>query len=140
MVQEASNPSDKVLQAERTMPSPTQAWGWRIEAEAAEFLVEQGYRIVARNFRGGGGELDLVGWDDEVLCFIEVRARRTDRFGHPALTINRRKQQRIVRSAHAYLAKFRALPMTRFDVVAVVAPDDDGRQFSLFKDAFEAGE
>ncbi|MEL7370970.1 MAG: YraN family protein, partial [Myxococcota bacterium] len=86
------------------------------------------------------GEIDLIGWDDGVLCFIEVRARRSDRFGHPALSVDRRKQRRIVRAALAYIARFSHPPQARFDVVAVVAPLDETRRFTLIKNAFEANE
>ena len=122
------------------MPSPTQQWGFGLESEAAQFLQRRGYRIVARNVRSGGGEIDVVAWDGRILCFVEVRARRSDRFGDPALTVSMPKQRRIVRAAMAYLSRARgSWPMVRFDVVSIVAPSDGPRRFTLIQNAFDAG-
>lgn len=120
------------------MPSPTQAWGLVVEGEVAGYLARLGYRIVGRNVRLAGSEIDLVAWEGPILCFVEVRARRTDAFGDPALTVNRAKQRRIVRAATAYLARWRRWPMVRFDVVAVVAPPAGPRRFQLIRSAFDA--
>ncbi len=120
------------------MPSPTQKWGLAVEGEAAGYLARLGYRIVGRNVRLAGSEIDLVAWEGSILCFIEVRARRTDAFGDPALTVNRAKQRRVVRAATAYLSRWRRWPMVRFDVVAVVAPPTGPRRFQLIRSAFDA--
>lgn len=120
------------------MPSPTQAWGLVVEGEVAGYLTRLGYRIVGRNVRLAGSEIDLIAWEGPILCFVEVRARRTDAFGDPALTVNRAKQRRIVRAATAYLARWRRWPMVRFDVVAVVAPPVGPRRFQLIRSAFDA--
>lgn len=120
------------------MPSPTQSTGFGFEAEAEAFLQARGYRVVARNWRGGGGEVDRIAWDGEVLCFVEVRSRRGADHGRPAETVGKKKQQKVVRAALAFLcqeAKGR-WPMVRFDVVAIVALE--GR-FELFQNAFDAG-
>ncbi len=120
------------------MPSPTQRWGLRLEHEAALFLTARGYRIVTRNFRGGGAEIDLIAWDGDVLCFVEVRARRSERYGDPAETVVWSKQRHLVRAAQSYLQRWRRWPMVRFDVVSVIAPVDGVRRFSLIQNAFEA--
>lgn len=122
------------------MPSPTQKWGFDLEDEAAAFLVQNRYRIVRRNFRGGGSEIDLIAWDGDVLCFIEVRARRSLRFGDPAETVSRAKQRHLVRAAKAYLMRAARMPMVRFDVVSVVAPPHGPRRFVLFRNAFQVDE
>ncbi len=90
------------------------------EWAAARFLESRGYRIVAKNHRCRGGEIDLVAEQGELTCFVEVRARRSLNLGTPAATVTRKKQRRIVLAATDYLAAVggpeRAL---RFDVVAV---------------------
>ncbi len=120
------------------MPSPTQNWGTHHEDLAETTLVRRGYQILERNWRGGGGELDRIAWDGDILCFIEVRARATADFGIPAQTVDRRKQQKLVRAAQAYLVQLPRPVMARFDVVSIV---DDGQTVlvELYKNAFDAG-
>lgn len=121
------------------MPSPTQRMGYAQEEAAEQLLSRLGYAIVERNWRGAGAEVDRIAWDDDVLCFVEVRARSTVAFGRPEETIGPAKRRHLVRAAMAYLMRFspREVPMVRFDVVAVVESDGD-RELVLFKDAFEA--
>lgn len=97
--------------------------GARGEEAAAGYLQEQGYRIVARNWHTHGdvrGELDLVCARDGLLVFVEVKTRRSDRFGGPLAAVTRDKQARIRALAAAFLRQtgLRA-PEIRFDVVAV---------------------
>ena len=80
-----------------------------------------------------------MAWDEGILCFIEVRARRSDRFGDPSATVSFSKQKKLVRAAQAYLARWQRWPMVRFDVVSVIAPVDGERRFRLIRNAFEAG-
>ena len=118
------------------MPSPTQTFGFARERTAEEFLEETGYRIEERNWRGAGGELDLIAWEGDVLCFVEVRARSRDDYGFPEETVDRRKQRKLIRAATAYLMKFRPkeMPMARFDVVAVLR-----EEITLIRNAFDCG-
>lgn len=92
-------------------------WG---EALAALCLRLKGYRIEARNWRCGLGELDLVCSDGETLVFVEVKTRASRKAGRPEDAVGRRKQAQLVRLAEAYLSKqgLEARPC-RFDVVAV---------------------
>lgn len=104
--------------------------------------MRAGYRILARNWRGGGGELDLVALDRDVLVFVEVRARTTVRHGRPSETVGFVKQRRVVRAAVAYRAQVRsprALGGIRFDVVEVVV-DEEGHatEVEILRAAFDA--
>lgn len=105
---------------------------------AERLLLSLGYRVVARNWRGGGGEIDRVAWDGAVLAFVEIRARRTGFFGSPAGTVDVAKQRRVVCAAAAYLSRFRGrCPDVRFDVVSIV--DGTGeRSAELIRSAFES--
>jgi putative endonuclease len=75
-------------------------WG---EAIAAKHLAENGYAILARNWRKGHGEIDIIAKYDETFVFVEVRVRRSDAFGSPEETLTRRKQKKLVETAQAYL-------------------------------------
>ena len=112
------------------------ALGRRGEALAARHLCRHGYRVLARNLRAGGVEVDLVALDGPTLVFIEVKARRSLAAGAPQEAVDWRKQQRL-RQAAAAFARTRALSHRpiRFDVVAINA---QGRRWRLevIKDAF----
>ena len=93
------------------------------EDAAAEFLVARGWRILDRNVRSGRtGEIDLVAARDGVLAFVEVKTRRTGRYGTPGEAVTWRKQARIRDLARRYLAERRPGAVSiRFDVVEVHA-------------------
>lgn len=91
------------------------------EEIAARFLARHGWRIVGRNIRcGRAGEIDIVAERAGVLAFVEVKTRRTDRFGTPGEAVTRRKQNRIRALARHYLMQTRPTAFAiRFDVVEV---------------------
>ena len=70
---------------------------------AAHLREEQGYQILARNWRCPAGELDIVAREGETLAFVEVRARRGDRYGTPEESITPAKQAKLVELAQTYL-------------------------------------
>lgn len=103
------------------------------EEMAAAYLIEQGYKIIARNFSDRRGEIDIIAMDGEYLVFAEVKYRRDEKQGDPAEAVDYRKQQRIRRTAEYYLYKNRiseAMPC-RFDVIAIL-----GDRITLIRDAF----
>lgn len=123
------------------MPSPTQEWGYTQESLAETHLVRQGYVIIERNWRGAGAEIDRIAWLGELLCFVEVRARRRADWGRPEATVGRAKQRHLVRAATSYLTRFSslAMPMARFDVVSVLQDEQGELEVTLFENAFDAG-
>ncbi|MFC1610595.1 YraN family protein [Myxococcota bacterium] len=119
------------------MAESTTARGSRAETLASEYLEQQGYQIVTRNFRTANGEIDLIAYDGPVLCFVEVRSRKSTAFGDPLETIGRQKINRVVRAARAYLDHLDGpWPQMRFDAVGIVMSDPP--QIELVRDAFEA--
>ena len=110
--------------------------GQEWEGLAAKHLEKAGYRILERNYRGKGGEIDIVAEDGATLCFVEVKGRRTPAFGTPTDAVTAEKQRRIFRAAEAYLQARRVRPICRFDVVAVDASRRPAA-VSLLRGAFE---
>ena len=91
------------------------------EEMAAAWYLARGYSIVCRNWRCRDGELDLVVRRGQELVFVEVKARRTSRFGLPAEAVTPAKQQRLRRLAVRYLQDTGARGgRLRFDVVAIL--------------------
>lgn len=80
-------------------------------------------KLIARNHRCKFGEIDLIMRDGAVLVFIEVRYRRSSRFGAPAATVDARKQRRLATAARHYLMTNPCQLACRFDVVAISGQD-----------------
>ncbi len=116
----------------------------RLGEELAEReLTRRGYRIVARNARLAGGELDLVASQGGDTVFVEVKTRLTDRFGPPQAAVDAAKQRRLTRLALAWLqASGQADARARFDVVSISLDPRTRTPLSLevFVNAFEAAE
>jgi len=96
--------------------------GEEAEKLAARFLADRGLGIVARNYRTRMGEVDIVARDGPALVFVEVRARSWGAYGGAAASVDFRKQRRIVAAARHYLARLRAEPPCRFDVLVIQGP------------------
>ena len=114
------------------MPDPRRQLGAAGEEVAARFLSRRGYRILERNRRSEGGEIDIIARDPAgPIVFVEVRTRRGVRAAAAALeSVDDAKQRRLRDGASAYLAAHPGgdggEPAARIDVIAVV-PDSAGR-------------
>jgi putative endonuclease len=107
--------------------------------EAAYFhLRRQGYVMVARNYRSprSRSELDLVGWDGETLCFIEVKTRTTREVKPAEAAVDLAKQRDLGHVAREFLRKINGNPPFRFDVVSIYLEEGREPQIELFKSAF----
>lgn len=101
---------------------------------AAKWLEGKGMKVLARNFRARGGEVDIVARDGDVLAFVEVKTGRSGAFGPPESWVTLRKREHLVRAARVYLAKNPWDGEVRFDVVAVEV--EEGIRIRHIKDAF----
>jgi putative endonuclease len=100
-----------------------QVLGKEGERVAEQYLKKKGYKLVERNYRCSGGELDLIVLDRRVVVFVEVKTRTGHGFGSPIEAVEFRKQQRMVRAAQHFLAaKNLHQRDARFDVVGVSWP------------------
>jgi len=114
----------------------TRAQGRLGEDEAVRWLAAQGYEIVERNVVNHGGEIDVVGTENGTLCFIEIKARASDRFGPAIAAVDTRKQRRLSRAAALYIAmKKRHREPCRFDVLGLDR-EGSGWRYTLVRNAF----
>ena len=114
------------------------------ESYAAAYLDQIGYRLVAANFtlpvgrnlRGAiiNAEIDLIGYDGDTLCFIEVKTRSSDWFAPPEVNVDLRKRRQITRAARVYrqMLGIEKEPH-RYDVVTVIINDDSTPQIELLR-------
>jgi len=115
-----------------------QASGRRAEDLAHRFLQRRGMVIVARNYRppSGAGEIDLIGWDDGCLAFVEVKSRASGEFGPPERAVDEEKRRFLERSARDYARRAGVdWNRVRFDIVSIVFTDP--ARVDFFADAFE---
>ncbi|MHB8473785.1 MAG: YraN family protein [Gammaproteobacteria bacterium] len=112
--------------------------GRQAEQQALHYLQARGLRLLERNFRSRHGEIDLIMQDADSVVFVEVRYRRSQRFGGAAASVDGNKQARLVSTALYYLLRNpgRSQQPTRFDVVAVT-PSPNAADIEWIRDAFQ---
>jgi len=110
------------------------------EEIAANFLTARGYRILERNYRCKGGEVDIIAREplEKSLVFIEVKTRRGLNYGVPQLAVTPFKQRQISKAALTWLSKNRLHDTNaRFDVIAILLAPDGRHQVEHIVNAFE---
>ena len=111
--------------------------GRRGEEDTYFYLRRLGYVIVARNFRSPRrrGEIDLIGWDKKILCFIEVKTRTSHAVKPAEAAVDHSKKRELSAVAREYLSHLPECPC-RFDVVSVYYESSSQPVFELFRNAF----
>ncbi len=128
--------------AQRVLPADHrprhQRIGIRGEEEAYFHLRKLGYSIVARNFRSPRrrGEIDLIGWDADVLCFIEVKTRTSRDVKPPEAAVDRHKRRELAEVAREYRRRLPPSCQWRIDIVSVYYDGSASRpQIEVFRNA-----
>lgn len=114
------------------------ALGIRGEEAAFFYLRRQGYIITARSWRSHryAGDIDLIGWDGDCLCFIEVKTRTTREVASAESAVDEKKRQTLRKMARHYLRQLPAPAAMRFDVLTIYFEVGKLADFTLFKGAF----
>lgn len=103
------------------MSTARQAFGELGERIAERWLRRDGWLIVNRRFRNGRRDIDLVAERDGTVAFVEVKARKGDKFGGPVAAVSWRKQKELAKSAHVWIDRHgQPLQTYRFDVVGIL--------------------
>lgn len=107
--------------------------GRRGEEAAAQYLEARGYEILARNWRRGRAEVDLivVSPDQQTLIFAEVKTRATDYYGYPELAVTARKMELLYEAADAYQEELGWTREIRFDVLALTVQGQGFRVYHI---------
>ena len=117
--------------------SGKQQFGKKGESIAVMHLKKNGYQILEQNYRTRLGEIDIVAKEKDTIVFVEVKARRSDRFGSPKWAVTLKKQRKISMVALHYLkSKNQTREKARFDVVAIRLTSE-GPGIEIVKNAFE---
>jgi len=108
------------------------------QQEAEAFLLAKGYKILERNYRVRGGEIDLIAQRKEYIVFIEVKLRSGVGYGYPRESVGAVKQRKIIKTAMQYIAVHGLDNQDfRFDVVEVLSRDKHV-EISHIENAFDA--
>ena len=107
------------------------------EEAAVGLLKDNGYKILQKNYKTKLGEIDIIAKDKDTICFIEVKARQTDRFGLPCEAISKFKQRQISKAALIFLKGKNILDKkARFDIVSIIYSEEKPK-LDLIRGAFE---
>jgi len=108
------------------------------EDSATKFLEAKGYTIVARNFRIRSAEIDIIAQIDNVIVFVEVKARSNIRHGLASEAVNLRKQKKIIEAAGVFLQDEKFFDCAcRFDVVEIYLRGELVEEINHIENAFE---
>jgi putative endonuclease len=101
------------------------------EHQAAVFLMQAGYSILARNYRHGRGEIDLVVQQADTIVFVEVKSRKNAAFGNPELAVTPKKQDLLQTTATYFVEHYQLHNPIRFDIIAIT-----GKEIVHLEDVF----
>jgi putative endonuclease len=106
------------------------------EKLAAEYLAEKGYAILHQNWRYKRWEVDIIATQNNILHFIEIKTRRTKKFGLPEEKVSKQKLENLINAAEVYLYENPQWKHIRFDILSVLLLKDQPAAFFLIEDVF----
>src|SRR5438128_2068726 len=107
------------------------------EDAAAKFLRKHKHRILERNYRAPGGEIDIIAREKNTIVFVEVRTRCSDRYAKPWETVGFRKRNNLRSAAKMYIRERSPRDCEyRFDVLSIVMDDSLKPQIEWIQNAF----
>ena len=111
--------------------------GDRGEDLAVDYLLNQKFEIIERNYRYGHGEIDVIAKDKGMLVFVEVKTRKNLEFGHPIQAITKTKQRQIRKIAELYLYEKKISNLDcRIDVITILLNKNLPPEINHIENAF----
>lgn len=98
--------------------------GHKGEAAAVSYLESKGHRILEKNWRLHGYEIDIITTCGGYIVFVEVKTRTSDQWGDPESFVGRQRMRRMIQGAHQYLLRERIDLPARFDIIAILWKGD----------------
>jgi putative endonuclease len=106
------------------------------ETLAKKYFEALGYGILHANWRWAPYEIDLIAYKSGVLHFIEVKTRRSNRFGHPEESIDRKKLENLMKAGAVFLTQHPEWTRIQYDVLAVMLSRHRAPEFFLIEDVY----
>ena len=113
--------------------------GQKGEKIARSYLQEQSYQILEINWRFQRAEVDIIAMKNDILVFIEVKTRTSNRWGNPEDSISPKKQSFIADAASQYMEQINHQWEVRFDVISIIIHDSHNYRLKHYPDAFFPG-
>ncbi|MEA5459695.1 YraN family protein [Arcicella sp. LKC2W] len=110
--------------------------GKKGEDLATHFLEEKGYEIVARNYRFGRAEIDIIVKKDIFLIFVEVKSLTNTKFGNPEINVTKNKVKLVTKAAGNFVYSTNWQQQIRFDIISVIFKTEENVEITHFEDAF----
>jgi putative endonuclease len=106
------------------------------EQLAAEWLEQQGFQLISRNWKFARYEVDIIACRDEVLHFIEVKSRHDDLFGKPEDWVGRKKGSHLLSAGEAFQYKYPKWEQVQYDILSILLTSDGKRDFFFIEDVY----
>jgi len=106
------------------------------EALAVKYLMERGYKILQQNWRHSHWEVDIIAEKDSILHFIEVKTRRTKKYGYPEEAVNNKKIQNLINAAEEYLYQQPQWKRVQFNILSITILKEEPVEYFLIEDVY----
>ncbi|HEV8080135.1 MAG TPA: YraN family protein [Chitinophagaceae bacterium] len=106
------------------------------EEMAAKYLIDKGYKILHRNWRHLHWETDIIAERNSRLHFIEVKTRRTKKFGHPEEDVSKKKIENLIGAAEEFLLQYPSWKLIQFDILSINIAKNKQPQFFFIEDVY----
>ncbi|HEV2355492.1 MAG TPA: YraN family protein [Puia sp.] len=110
--------------------------GKKGEDLAVEWLGNNGFHVLHRNWRHGRYEIDVIAGREQVLHIVEVKTRRSGLFGPPETSVNRKKFRNVLLASSRWLANYPGHTRVQYDVLSITLQDNGAPEYFLFEDVF----
>lgn len=110
--------------------------GKKGEALAADWLIRSGYKILDRNWRHGRYEVDIIAGRNDVIHIIEVKCRRSNVYGHPEESVNRKKISHLLQAASGWLYRYPGHHRVQYDVLAITLRHNTDPEYFMIEDVY----
>ena len=120
------------------MSSYKQKFGKEGEAIALAHLIEKGYKILAKNYRSGRAEIDIIAEKEGLFVFVEVKTRETDKYGLPEESVSRHTVNMMAQGADDFLIEKDLNGDCRYDIISIIK-NKHKTEVTHFEDAFWPG-
>jgi putative endonuclease len=110
--------------------------GFMGEQMAAKYLLEKGFSILHQNWRHGNWEVDFIASLNNTLHFIEVKTRRTQKFGYPEEDVTKKKMANLINASEEFLFLHPEWKLIQFDILSISIPKDKPTEYFFIEDVY----
>jgi putative endonuclease len=106
------------------------------EGLALEYIAQNGFTLLHKNWRHSHWEVDIIASKEQVLHFIEVKTRRTKKFGHPEEAVSKKKIQYLINASEEYLFQFPEWKRIQFDILSITILKNQPVEYFFIEDVY----